>query len=269
MGAALSPVASDHGRRVEICGLPVDSITTEGVVRRVIERCAAAGDLPLLSIFSCNVDMVVKASRDPAFARTLGTAGLLTADGMPIVWLGRALGGSFPERVTGADLLPAIAAACARTGHRVFLLGAADGVAAEAAELLCARYPGLQIAGTLAPERGFERDPSRLEEVLAEVRRARTDVLFVALGAPRQERFVEAHAHATGARVALAVGAAFDMAAGRVVRAPRLFQRMGAEWLWRLLLEPRRLGRRYLIEDAPFVLLALRELRRNGRRVGA
>jgi N-acetylglucosaminyldiphosphoundecaprenol N-acetyl-beta-D-mannosaminyltransferase len=254
--------------RTTICGLPVDSVSTAEVVDRVLDRCArpVTPAEPPLTIFSCNVDMVVKAARDPAFGRTLASAGLLTADGMPIVWLGRALGGTFPERVTGADLVPEIARACAETGFRVFFLGAAEGVAAEAARRLQASHPGLQVAGVLSPPIGFDRSPETLQPVFEAVRAARPDVLFVALGAPRQERFLEMHAAALGAKVALGIGAAIDMAAGRVHRAPKIVQRMGAEWLWRLAREPRRLGRRYLVEDPLFAWLAIRALLRRPNR---
>lgn len=248
--------------KLDICGLPVASVTQDEVVRRTIDRCQypPPPHTPPLTIFSCNVDMVVKAARDPAFGRTLGSASLLTADGMPIVWLGRLLGGKYPERVTGADLLPAIASACARSGHSLFLLGAAEGVAAEAARRLQEKNPGLRIAGTLSPPMGFDRSESEVRAVIKTVRQAQPDVLFVALGAPRQERFIEAHADALGAKVLLGVGAAIDMAAGRVLRAPRFLQRVGAEWMWRVLGGPGRLARRYLVEDLLFVALAARAI---------
>ena len=251
--------------RIDVCGLPVDSTSLDEVVARVLECCARPhGDRPL-SIFSCNVDMVVKAARDPAFAATLGAADILTADGMPIVWLGRALGGAFPERVTGADLLPRIAAACSKVGHSLFLLGAAEGVAAEAARRLQAAHPGLRVAGTLAPAPGFDRADETLRPVIEAVRASKADVLFVALGAPRQERLILEHGASMGVKVALGVGAAIDMAAGRVARAPAFVQRAGAEWLWRLVQEPRRLARRYLVEDLAFFPIAWRELRKGDR----
>ncbi len=255
-------IASSQTSKIDICGLPVDSTSTEEVIGQILDRCRRpiSAEAPPMTIFSCNVDMVVKAARDPSFAGTLSSATLLTADGMPIVWLGRALGGAFPERVTGADLLPAVSAACAREGFSVFFLGAAEGVAMEAAQRLQASHPGLRIAGTLSPPPGFDREPETTRPVIEAVQAARPDVLFVALGAPRQERFIEAHAGELGAKVALGIGAAIDMAAGRVQRAPKLVQRVGAEWLWRLASEPRRLARRYLIEDAPFAWLAIRAL---------
>jgi N-acetylglucosaminyldiphosphoundecaprenol N-acetyl-beta-D-mannosaminyltransferase len=245
--------------KIEVCGVPVDSVTRAEVVTRVLDHCGRRAGKPL-TIFSCNVDMLVKAERDAAFASTLGGADILLPDGMPVVWLGRALGGAFPERVTGADLLQDIATACAQTPYSIFLLGAAPGVAEEAAGRLVARNPGLRVAGTLAPEPGFDGDPEALEAIFDHVRAADPDVLFIALGAPRQERFTELYGHRLTARVILPVGAAIDMAAGRVKRAPVAVQRAGGEWLWRLVQEPRRLSRRYLREDPKFFSMAARAL---------
>ncbi|WP_373048215.1 WecB/TagA/CpsF family glycosyltransferase [Vulgatibacter sp.] len=244
--------------KFDVCGIPVDRCTTEAVVERALDH-VAGGEGPL-TILSCNVDMVVKAHRDPDFARVLGSGDVVTADGMPVVWLGRLLGADFPERVAGSDLVPRIAAACAARGHSVFLFGAAEGVAEAAAARLREAHPALRVAGVLSPPLGFERDPQALEAALAAVRAAAPDVLFVALSAPRQERFVQAHARALGAKVILGIGGSLDMLAGRVRRAPSLVQRTGTEWLWRLAQEPRRLARRYLVEDAAFARIAAAEL---------
>jgi len=249
--------------KVDLFGLRVDVITTEQTVERVMQACAGEGD-PLV-VFSCNVDMVVKAHRDPDFGATLSSADILTADGMPIVWMGRLRGHPFPERVAGSELVPRIAAACARAGRSVFLFGAAPGVADAAARRLQADNPGLRVAGTLSPPMGFDRDPLLLEEAVEAVRRASPDVLFVALGAPRQERFIQAQKARLGAKAILGIGGSLDMLAGRVRRAPRFVQRIGAEWLWRLAQEPRRLARRYLVEDLAFFPIAWAELRK-GRR---
>lgn len=248
--------------RLPIGGAVVDLVDARAVVEAVVARCRrpAPPAEPPLSVFSCNVDMVVKAERDPAFGALLRQGSLVTADGMPIVWLSRLLGAPLPERVTGADLVPAVCAVAAREGLRVFFFGAAPGVALRAAERLARKARGLEVAGVLAPPLGFERDPRALEEALAAVRSARPDVCFVALGAPKQEKLVIEHGAALGAKALLGIGGALDMAAGDVRRAPRAVQRAGAEWLWRLAQDPRRLARRYLVEDVAFARVAAREL---------
>lgn len=247
--------------RIELAGIPVDCLTEDDVVARVL---AHAGDreAPPLTVFSCNVDMVVKATRDPDFGQALASGGIVTADGMPIVWLGRKLGGDLPERVAGSELVPRLGDACAAAGRSVFLLGAAPGVGDEAARVLQGRHPSLRIAGVLSPPMHFETDAALLDDVLSRVRAAKPDVLFVAMGAPRQERFIASHAAELGAKVILGIGGSLDMLSGRVWRAPGWVQNGGLEWLWRLAMEPRRLARRYLVDDAAFLPIAWRELRR-------
>ncbi len=255
--------------KVEICGLPVDAETAAGALERVAAAVEARrrgeGSLPL-AVFSANVDMVVKASRDPAFARELGAADLLLADGMPLLWMARGLGARLPERVAGSDLAPRLAALAAARGFSLFLLGAAPGVAERAAERLARESPGLRVAGTLAPPLGFERDPASREAVVRAVRAASPDVVLVALGAPRQERWILAERGRLSAGAFLAVGGTFDLLAGVRSRAPRFLQRLGLEWAWRLVQEPLRLGRRYLVEDAAVVPLYLQALWRRWTR---
>jgi N-acetylglucosaminyldiphosphoundecaprenol N-acetyl-beta-D-mannosaminyltransferase len=263
--------AADAPPKPVVAGVPLDPLSVEEVIEAVLARCARpappAGGPPL-SVFSLNVDMAVKAGRNPEFRRLLASGSLVTADGMPIVWLGRALGVPVPERVAGSELVPLLCVRCAREGRSVYFLGAAPGVAARAAERLSRRAPGLRVAGVVSPPLGFDRDPAALDRVIAGVREAAPDVVFVALGAPKQERLIVEHGPAMGAKVLLGIGGSLDMAAGDVRRAPELLQRAGAEWLWRLSLEPRRLWRRYLWEDLPFAGIALGELidRARGRR---
>ena len=255
-----------------VAGVGVDALTAEEVIDRVLARCERSAPPeggPPLSVFSLNVDMAVKVRRDPAFGALLSRGSLVTADGMPIVWLGRALGVPLPERVAGSDLVPRLCVRCAGEGRSVYFLGAAPGVAARAAERLAGLAPGLRIAGVVSPPLGFDRDPAALAAVIAGVREAAPDVVFVALGAPKQERLIVDHGKALGAKVLLGIGGSLDMAAGDVRRAPRRLQRAGAEWLWRLALEPRRLWRRYLVDDAAFVPIAAGELYRRLRRSGA
>jgi N-acetylglucosaminyldiphosphoundecaprenol N-acetyl-beta-D-mannosaminyltransferase len=257
---------------VTVCGVRVDPETLEGTVDRVafaaIARRAGARS-PALAVFSANVDMVVKASRDRAFAADLAQGDLVLADGVPVLWMARGLGVGLPERVTGVDLVPAIAARAARDGLSVFFLGGAPRVAARAAERIAAQARGLAIAGTLAPPRGFEADPRARAEALAVLEAARPDIVFVALGAPRQERLILELRKGTSAAALVAVGGALDMIAGDRPRAPRAVQAAGLEWAWRLAQEPARLGPRYLVDDAAIAPLYARALwNRYVRRAG-
>jgi N-acetylglucosaminyldiphosphoundecaprenol N-acetyl-beta-D-mannosaminyltransferase len=206
-----------------------------------------------------NVDHVVRLRRDAAFRRAYEGAAFVVADGMPLVWASRLLGRPLKGRVTGADLLPALCAVAAARGYSVFLLGGGDGVAPRAAAALLARFPGLRIAGTHTPPPGFGDAPGPVEAALDAVARARPDILFVGLGAPKQELWVHAHWDRIAATVAVCCGAAIDFAAGARSRAPGWVQHAGVEWLWRLLHEPKRLWRRYLVDDVAFLGIFLRE----------
>jgi N-acetylglucosaminyldiphosphoundecaprenol N-acetyl-beta-D-mannosaminyltransferase len=146
----------------------------------------------------------------------------------------------------------------ARRGYSIFLLGAAEGVAAEAAKTLRQKYPGLRIAGVYSPPLGFEKDDRQNAEVTHMLRAARPDVCLVALGAPKQEEWMHRFSEASGVPVMMGVGATLDFVSGRVKRAPRWMQRAGLEWFWRLCAEPRRLWKRYLVDDSLFFVLLAR-----------
>lgn len=197
---------------------------------------------PTAQIITLNPEFVWTARKHAAFRETINHAELVVADGMGIIWASRILGHPFPERVAGSDLLPRLAERCARRGYRLFLLGAAPGVAEQAADILQRRFPGLQIAGAYA---GSPR-PAEAPHILGMIRAARPDVLAVAYGAPKQDLWIHQHAQAlgeAGVGVALGVGGTFDFIAGRVRRAPLWVQRLGLEWAFRIVAQPRRIWR--------------------------
>jgi N-acetylglucosaminyldiphosphoundecaprenol N-acetyl-beta-D-mannosaminyltransferase len=240
------------GRRVSIGTVSVDALTEAEVVDRVRETWQDGG-----WILTANVDILRAISRDPALVELASTATLTVADGMPLVWAGRIAGDSIPERVTGSSLVHTLAAAAASDGRSVFLLGGAPGVAERAALALQARSPGLRIAGFSAPPVGFDGSPAALQAVIAEVVGASPDLVLIGMGFPKQElmilrlRAVLPHAWYIGC------GAGIPMAAGDSRRAPVRMQKLGLEWLHRLIKEPRRLARRYLRDDLPYALMLL------------
>jgi N-acetylglucosaminyldiphosphoundecaprenol N-acetyl-beta-D-mannosaminyltransferase len=185
-------------------------------------------------VVTLNPEMVVMAQRDPVFAALIQRADLVTADGVGLLWAARLRGERLPERVTGVDLLVALAALAAGAGYRLFLLGGAPGVAEAAGQALHARFPGLPLAGTYTGSPGEADD----EEALRRIHAARPDLLFVAYGAPAQERWIARHREALGGVVAVGVGGALDFLAGRVPRAPAWMRTRGLEWLYRLWREP-------------------------------
>ena len=203
---------------------------------------------------------VSEAQRDPELMRILNSALLCTPDGMPMVWMGRLQGHSSIERVYGPDLMLNICEHSVAEGFTHFLYGGAAGVADQLADNLRTRFPGLKIVGTYSPP--FRPlNPDEVAQLQAEVARAQPDFFWVGLSTPKQERFMSAHlALLPEAKVMLGVGAAFDLLTGRLRQAPQWMQRSGLEWFYRLTQEPRRLTRRYLVNNPLFVLRAARQL---------
>ncbi len=220
------------------------------------------------TVVTPNVDHVVLAEHDDALVAAYAHASLSLVDGMPLLWLGRMLGRSFPDKISGSDLVAPLAERAAREGLSLFLLGAKEGVGARAAKALCARSPSLRVAGVLSPPLGFDADVALDRDVVAKVSAASPALVLVALGAPRQELWMEAHRQALAPAVLIGIGATLDFLAGEKTRAPRLLSELGLEWAFRLAQEPRRLAHRYLVRDRAFFGIALRTLREHRRRAG-
>jgi N-acetylglucosaminyldiphosphoundecaprenol N-acetyl-beta-D-mannosaminyltransferase len=232
--------------RVTLGGTAVDLLDREAFLGTVRERLAQGG--PALAVASANLDHLNH------FRGPLGGAGLdwlVTLDGRPLVWRATRLTGRPWPQLAGSALLPALLDAAEQTAARVGFLGGQAELHTRVADVLAGRWPALQVVGYWAPERRRLSDPRGAAVLAAEVRAAGADLLVVGLGKPRQERWIEAHGVATGARVLLGFGAAAEFLAGTKPRAPEALQRAGLEWAFRLALEPRRLARRYLVEGPP------------------
>ena len=254
---------SDPGRpRIELAGVLVDRVD-QNAAAAALEGFLADGRSH--QIVTVNTDFVRLAQQDASFRALLNRADLAVADGMPIVWLSRMQGDPLPARVAGIELVEESCRLAARDGVGVFLLGAGPGVAEAAARELAIRHPGLRVAGVLSPSFG---DWSAAEEdrIVDAIRAAGRCVLFVAFGAPRQDRFIAAHLAEIATPIAIGVGCTFDIIVGAKRRAPAWMRKSGLEWLWRLLQEPRRLARRYLLQDLPLFFrlsfAAIRDARR-------
>lgn len=234
----------------EADGIPIAALTFAETADLLTDWLVAA---PAASrprrVATANLDFLRIAREDPAFRQALVTSDLVTADGWPVVWLterhaARCGGPAATERVAGSDLVPELIARCAAKGRSVWFLGGAPGTAAESAAILTQRYPGLRVAGVSAPRVDL-KDTDACARIAAEIRAARTDLLLVGLGAPKQDLFLARWITATGARVGIGVGGTFDFLSGRIQRAPGAFRATGLEWAWRLAKEPRRLAGRY------------------------
>ncbi len=239
--------------RVNLLDVWVDRVDLEDAISR-IDRFIQEGSAH--QIVTVNVDFLRLSNNDNAFRDLINTSDLAVADGMPLVWGSRLLGDPLPERVTGVELIVQSARLAAERGYSIFLLGAAPGVAEETAVVLRSRFPGLRIVGTYSPPMGTFT-PDENEKMVRMIQEMQPDMLFVAFGAPRQDRWIREHLHRLDVPVCMGVGGSFDFLAGRVKRAPRWMQYRGLEWLYRVLQEPRRLWRRYFIEDLPVFLRLL------------
>jgi N-acetylglucosaminyldiphosphoundecaprenol N-acetyl-beta-D-mannosaminyltransferase len=208
-------------------------------------------------IATTNPEFVMEARRNAAFRETLEHVDLCMADGVGLLWAARRQGRTLPERVTGSDALPLIAARASQEGWRLYLLGAAPGVAARTAEVLAASYPGLQVVGTFAGSPAAADAP----EIIARVGAAQPDVLFVAYGAPKQDLWIAQHRDALGVPVMMGVGGAFDHIVGVQRRAPPWVQRLNLEWLYRLMTQPWRWRRQLALPRFMWAVLTERDAR--------
>jgi N-acetylglucosaminyldiphosphoundecaprenol N-acetyl-beta-D-mannosaminyltransferase len=263
---ALPPaLPNPGGARVDVLGVGVDPLTLDLAVKAVTGWIDAGQPA---NVCLATVHGVVESRRDADLKAAYADAALVATDGMPLVWWCRALG--WPaERVYGPDLMLAVCATSVERGWRHFLLGATDETLAALSRTLRQRYPGLRIVGTLAPP---FRATSAAEDaaMIDTVNAAQPDILWIGLGAPKQEKWMAAHRRRLTAPVALGVGAAFDFHAGVKRQAPLWMRRNGLEWLFRLCSEPQRLARRYAVGNSIFIALTvsriLKGLFRPGRR---
>lgn len=243
-------------QRIELFGIVIHNVTMNEAVEGITGWLAGSGRH---YVTTPNVDHVMRLQHDPEFRQIYRNASLVVADGMPIIWASRWLGKPLKERVSGADLLPKVCEVAAASGKTVFLLGGKDGIAERAAQNLQARFPSLRVVGAYGPPFGFESDEAENQRIVRVINEAQPDILFVGLGAPKQEKWVARHLQQLQIKVALCVGAGIDYVAGTLKRAPRWMQRVGLEWAWRLFQEPGRLWRRYLVTDLAFGGICLSE----------
>lgn len=220
--------------RIDVLGVEFDNLTLAEAVDRAQ---ALAGGEGFHYVVTPNPEIVMTAQKDPAFQKVLSGADLVLPDGIGVIKAAAILGRPLKERVPGIDVAAALMGRMAGSGTRLFLLGAKPGVAESAAEKLRSAYPGLQICGT---HDGYFQDDAPVVEA---IRAARAEVVFVCLGAPKQEFWMARNGPETGAKLMLGLGGVLDVFAGAVERAPERWQRMGLEWLYRLIREPSRIGR--------------------------
>ncbi len=239
--------------RVDILGVAFDNVTMEEALDRAEELMAAGG--PHL-VVTPNAEIVQQAKGNEAFSKLIAGADLVIPDGVGVIYASRILGRPLKGRVPGVDLAAGLMARMAGTGKKLFLLGAKPGVAQEAAARLTRTYPGLTVCGT---HDGYFKEDGPVADA---IRAAGADVVFVCLGAPKQEQWIAANGAATGASLLIGLGGSLDVFAGRVERAPEGWQKVGLEWLYRAIKEPARLKR---VAKLPLFLCSALAARVGGR----
>jgi len=243
-GAGLSTLPE-----VRILGVRLDNVTTREALTRLDELIADGGQH---QVCIPNVDCIVQAQQDREFFDIINRSALVIPDGMGVIYASRVLGTPLKENVKGRILTVHLCRQASERGRSVFLMGGEPGVPEKAAEMLVRQFPGLKICGTLSPPFGFEHDENENRIIVDQLHKARPDILLVALGAPKQEKWIARYLPRTEIPVALGVGCTFDVISGRVKSPPGWMTDIGLEWLFRLTREPGRLWKRYLIRDPKF-----------------
>jgi N-acetylglucosaminyldiphosphoundecaprenol N-acetyl-beta-D-mannosaminyltransferase len=239
--------------RVSILGCEIDRLD----MAATLERCRSViHDRHYTQHVAINAAKLVTLRRQPELRNVIEQCHLVSADGQSIVWASRLLGDPLPERVAGVDLMQRLFAMAEEDGYRVFILGAREEVLQTATDRLHVRHPQLAIAGS---HHGYFAEEES-SHIAAEIRAAHPDILFVAMSSPRKEQWLGRFGESLGVPLVMGVGGSIDIIAGITRRAPQLWQRLGVEWLYRLLQEPRRMFRRYLVTNLQFSILIAREM---------
>lgn len=243
------PPTPRSARTVDLEGVHLHAIDETQCVATVLDASLAGrGGW----IVTPNLDHLRRLLRDESLRARYDRADLVVADGMPLVWACRLQKTPLPGRVSGSDLIVSLSRAAAERGLSVFFLGGDPGTAEAASLRLCALFENLRVAGVCCPAPGFEHRLDEIEQLTAQLVEARPDMIFVALGSPKQEALIERLRSSLPAAWWMGVGISFSFVAGRVKRAPAWMRKIGCEWLHRMAQEPRRLARRYLIDGVPF-----------------
>lgn len=241
--------------RMKFLNTEVDNLSMEEAIKeidRLVQRRIPS------YVVTPNVDHIVKLEHDEEFRQVYKEADLILTDGMPLIWISKLKKNPIKEKVSGSDLFPKVCDMASKKGYKVFLLGAAEGVAAKAATNLKNKYNDLDIVGIYSPSYGFEKNDEEIEKIISMINKIQPDILAVGLGAPKQEKFLYKFRNRLNVPVSLAIGASIDFEAGNVNRAPIWMQKSGLEWFYRLVKEPKRMFKRYLIDDLKIIKLFIK-----------
>ncbi len=243
--------------KVNICGVKIDNYSFDEVTERIVDH-ALTGVLPSY-VVTPNAQHVLSLQRDAGFRDIYDKAFLAVPDGVSLLWSAKFLQTPLNGRVNGTDLFEELSAVAEKKGLKIFLLGGRPGAAEAAKRVLLSRHPDLKIVGTHCPPYGFESQPEELALINSKIKAAAPDILFVGLGAPKQEKWIYENYQELGVPVSLGIGVSFELVADMVQRAPLWMQKWGLEWLFRLIVEPKRLWKRYVMGNPQFMWLVIKQ----------
>lgn len=203
-----------------------------------------------------NVDHIVRLEKDEELQKVYKNASLILTDGKPLIWISKWYKTPIKEKISGSDLFPRVCQLAANKNYTMYLLGAAEGVADTAAKNLMKKYPGLNVVGTYSPPFGFEKNEQEMNKIKTQIQEVHPDILIVGLGCPKQEKFMYYHCKELGVPISFGLGASIDFEAGNIKRAPKWMSNHGLEWLYRFSKEPKRLFKRYFVDDIKIIQVA-------------
>lgn len=209
-------------------------------------------------VITPNVDQIVRIEWDDYFKKICENCELLLVDGHPLLWIAKWYGQPFKEKIPGSDLVPELCSIAAEKGYSVFLLGAGPGIAAKAASKLIIDYPGLKVAGVYSPPFGFEKDQKEIDNINKILFDSHADMLFVGMGVPKQDIFIYENMRKYNIPMSFSIGGTIDFLAGEQKRAPRWISSIGLEWLYRFFHDPKRMFKRYFVDDLAIIKLAIK-----------
>jgi N-acetylglucosaminyldiphosphoundecaprenol N-acetyl-beta-D-mannosaminyltransferase len=243
-------------QRVDICSIMIDNLTFDEAIKAINAMIKKKSQS---YVVTPNVDHIIKLQTNQRFRQIYDKANLILADGKPLLWASVYLGTPLKEKISGSDLVPRLCKLAADMRYKVFFLGGRPRAALIAADVIKRLHPCIEISGTYCPAFGFENDLKENTYIVNMIRKVSPDILFVGLGAPKQEEWIFRYKEYCEVPVSIGVGATFEFISGLVKRAPVWMQRVGLEWFWRLISEPRRLWKRYLVDDMKFIWLVYRQ----------
>jgi N-acetylglucosaminyldiphosphoundecaprenol N-acetyl-beta-D-mannosaminyltransferase len=241
--------------RIKFMNIEVDNLT-------MVETLQAIDSLIQQNrnayVVTPNVDHIVQLERGGELCEAYRNADLILTDGQPLLWISRWYGNPIKQKISGSDLFPLLCKMAVDKEYTMYFLGAGEGIAAQAADNLMRRYPGLKVVGTYSPPFGFEKDEEEMKKIVKILKSAKPHILIVGLGCPKQELFILHNREKLGVPISLGLGASLDFEAGNIKRAPKWMSEHGMEWCFRIVQDPKRMLKRYLIDDLAIFRLALK-----------